>query len=220
MGPVRPFKRIKKAAVKKVVDHNVLHSSSAIVASSLGSQPRPLDWWDEFSQRISGCAVGWCWPCFSYPSSCGLLAWPLWLFPRDDGFVCVAFSCVWRVLRELQPTSRKMKSWSNIVTIASSILPDHPNCAWNLTMNIEVHITILVILVHSRNSDSPIPVIPFLFVTSKVVALASAIEFSIFLFISHQRNASSSEILAVLCMIFWGTATFGFCYDSIAIDFS
>ncbi|KAL4323194.1 hypothetical protein GQ457_11G009110 [Hibiscus cannabinus] len=54
MGPVRPFKRIKKAAVKKAVDHNVLHSSSAIVASSLGSQPRPLDWWDEFSQRISG----------------------------------------------------------------------------------------------------------------------------------------------------------------------
>ncbi|KAK8611098.1 hypothetical protein V6N13_131162 [Hibiscus sabdariffa] len=61
MGPVRPFKRIKKAAVKKVVDHNVLHSSSAIVASSLGSQPRPLDWWDEFSQRISVM-----WLCFMF----------------------------------------------------------------------------------------------------------------------------------------------------------
>ncbi|XWS56545.1 hypothetical protein CRYUN_Cryun09bG0094500 [Craigia yunnanensis] len=53
MGPIRGFKRRKKAADKKVVDQNVL-PSSATVASSLGSQPQPLDWWDEFSKRISG----------------------------------------------------------------------------------------------------------------------------------------------------------------------
>ncbi|XWS75009.1 hypothetical protein CRYUN_Cryun01aG0048200 [Craigia yunnanensis] len=53
MGPIRGFKRRKKAADKKVFDQNVL-PSSATVASSLGSQPQPLDWWDEFSKRISG----------------------------------------------------------------------------------------------------------------------------------------------------------------------
>ncbi|XWS66036.1 hypothetical protein CRYUN_Cryun05aG0165700 [Craigia yunnanensis] len=53
MGPIRGFKRRKKAADKKMVDHNVL-PSSATVASSLLSQPQPLDWWDEFSKRISG----------------------------------------------------------------------------------------------------------------------------------------------------------------------
>ena len=53
MGPIRGFKRRKKAADKKVVDQNVL-PSFATVASTLGSQPQPLDWWDEFSKRISG----------------------------------------------------------------------------------------------------------------------------------------------------------------------
>ncbi|MBA0841602.1 hypothetical protein Goarm_004086 [Gossypium armourianum] len=46
MGPIKGFKRRKKTADKKVVEHNVL-------PSSLGSQPQPLDWWDEFSNRIS-----------------------------------------------------------------------------------------------------------------------------------------------------------------------
>ncbi|MBA0869766.1 hypothetical protein Goshw_003038 [Gossypium schwendimanii] len=48
MGPIKGFKRRKKTADKKVVDHNVL-------PSSLGSQSQPLDWWDEFSNRISVC---------------------------------------------------------------------------------------------------------------------------------------------------------------------
>lgn len=45
MGPIRGFKRKKKA--EKKVDQNVL-------AALLRSQPQPLDWWDEFSQRITG----------------------------------------------------------------------------------------------------------------------------------------------------------------------
>ncbi|GMI80688.1 Harbinger family of plant transposase 1 [Hibiscus trionum] len=53
MGPIKGFKRRKKASDKKVVDQNVLPSSSTTVPS-LGSQPQPLDWWDEFSKRISG----------------------------------------------------------------------------------------------------------------------------------------------------------------------
>lgn len=47
MGPIRGFKRRKKTADKKVVDHNVF-------SSSLESQLQPLDWWDDFSKRISG----------------------------------------------------------------------------------------------------------------------------------------------------------------------
>ena len=53
MGPIRGFKRRKKAADKKVVDQNGL-PSSATVAPSLGPQPKSLDWWDEFSKRLSG----------------------------------------------------------------------------------------------------------------------------------------------------------------------
>ncbi|KAE7996829.1 hypothetical protein FH972_001518 [Carpinus fangiana] len=45
MGPIRGFKKRKKA--DKKVDQNVL-------AASLRSQPQPLDWWDDFSQRITG----------------------------------------------------------------------------------------------------------------------------------------------------------------------
>ena len=46
MGPIRGFKRKKK--VEKKVDQNVFASAS------LSSQLQPLDWWDEFSQRITG----------------------------------------------------------------------------------------------------------------------------------------------------------------------
>lgn len=57
MGPIRGFKRKKKAENKKVVDQNVLPSAAA-VASPLGSSPPlPLDWWDEFSKRISGIII-------------------------------------------------------------------------------------------------------------------------------------------------------------------
>lgn len=45
MGPIRGFKKRKKA--DKKVDQNVL-------VASLRSQPQPLDWWDDFSQRITG----------------------------------------------------------------------------------------------------------------------------------------------------------------------
>jgi hypothetical protein len=45
MGPIRGFKKRKKA--EKKADQNVL-------AASLRSQPQPLDWWDDFSQRITG----------------------------------------------------------------------------------------------------------------------------------------------------------------------
>ncbi|KAH7537247.1 protein ALP1-like [Ziziphus jujuba] len=45
MGPVRGLKKRKK--VEKKVDQNVL-------AASLGPEPEPLDWWDGFSQRITG----------------------------------------------------------------------------------------------------------------------------------------------------------------------
>ncbi|KAL5554788.1 hypothetical protein UlMin_042189 [Ulmus minor] len=45
MGPVRGFKRKKKP--EKKVDQNVL-------AASLGLHLQPLDWWDDFSQRITG----------------------------------------------------------------------------------------------------------------------------------------------------------------------
>ncbi|KAH0979780.1 hypothetical protein GBA52_006957 [Prunus armeniaca] len=47
MGPVRGMKRRKKA--EKKVDQNVLAA-----AASLSSQPQPVDWWDDFSQRITG----------------------------------------------------------------------------------------------------------------------------------------------------------------------
>ncbi|KAJ0101855.1 protein ALP1-like [Pistacia vera] len=48
MGPIRGLKKRKKA--EKKVDQNVFASA----ASSLLSQPEPLDWWDDFSKRISG----------------------------------------------------------------------------------------------------------------------------------------------------------------------
>lgn len=44
MGPVRGFKKRKKA--EKKVYQNAL-------AASL-SQTQPLDWWDDFSRRLSG----------------------------------------------------------------------------------------------------------------------------------------------------------------------
>lgn len=47
MGPVRGMKRRKKT--EKKVDQNVLAA-----AASLSSQPQPIDWWDDFSQRITG----------------------------------------------------------------------------------------------------------------------------------------------------------------------
>ncbi|KAE8717999.1 hypothetical protein F3Y22_tig00110020pilonHSYRG00423 [Hibiscus syriacus] len=53
MGPIKGFKRRRKTADKKVVDQSVLPPPSTIVPS-LGYQPQPLDWWDEFSKRISG----------------------------------------------------------------------------------------------------------------------------------------------------------------------
>ncbi|KAK8514897.1 hypothetical protein V6N13_121844 [Hibiscus sabdariffa] len=52
MRPIKGLKRRTKATDKKLVDQNLLPSSSTIVPS-LGSQPQPLDWWDEFSKRIS-----------------------------------------------------------------------------------------------------------------------------------------------------------------------
>jgi len=58
MGPIRGFKRRKKA--EKKVDQNVFDAASASAsASALSSlQPqsqRPLDWWDDdFSKRITG----------------------------------------------------------------------------------------------------------------------------------------------------------------------
>ncbi|KAJ9160064.1 hypothetical protein P3X46_025500 [Hevea brasiliensis] len=49
MGPIRGFKRRKKA--EKKVDQNVLDAA----LSSLQPQPQqPLDWWDDFSKRITG----------------------------------------------------------------------------------------------------------------------------------------------------------------------
>ena len=45
MAPIRGLKRKKKS--EKKVDQNVL-------VASLGSQLKPLDWWDDFSQRITG----------------------------------------------------------------------------------------------------------------------------------------------------------------------
>lgn len=47
------------------------------------------------------------------------------------------------------------------------------------------------------DSDSPTPVVAFLSVTSKVAALAFFIEFSIFLFFSHQSNRKVA-ILSIL----------------------
>ncbi|XP_021625427.1 protein ALP1-like [Manihot esculenta] len=50
MGPIRGFKRRKKA--EKKVDQNVLDSA---LASLQPQQPQqPLDWWDDFSRRITG----------------------------------------------------------------------------------------------------------------------------------------------------------------------
>lgn len=46
MGPIRGLKRRKKTETKKL-DQNVF-------AVSVSSQPESLDWWDEFSQRITG----------------------------------------------------------------------------------------------------------------------------------------------------------------------
>lgn len=45
MAPIRGLKRKRKS--EKKVDQNVL-------VASLGSQLNPLDWWDDFSQRITG----------------------------------------------------------------------------------------------------------------------------------------------------------------------
>lgn len=60
MGPIRGLKRRKKA--EKKVDQNVLAAAAAsdgdgdgdADADSLVAQPQPLDWWDNFSRRISG----------------------------------------------------------------------------------------------------------------------------------------------------------------------
>jgi hypothetical protein len=54
MGPIRGFKRRKKA--EKKVDQNVFDAASASALSSLQPQSqRPLDWWDDdFSKRITG----------------------------------------------------------------------------------------------------------------------------------------------------------------------
>lgn len=60
MGPIRGLKRRKKA--EKKVDQNVLAAAAAsdgdgdadADADSLVVQPQPLDWWDNFSRRISG----------------------------------------------------------------------------------------------------------------------------------------------------------------------
>lgn len=45
MGPTKGFKRRRKTENK--VDQNAM-------AVSIGSQSQPLDWWDDFSQRITG----------------------------------------------------------------------------------------------------------------------------------------------------------------------
>lgn len=65
MGPIRGFKRKKKA--EKKVDQNVF------AAASLSSQPQPLDWWDEFSQRITGTNYFLSFFCFSSNSASSLL---------------------------------------------------------------------------------------------------------------------------------------------------
>ncbi|KDP29865.1 hypothetical protein JCGZ_18440 [Jatropha curcas] len=53
MGPIRGFKRRKKA--EKKVDQNVL----AAALSSLHPQSQqPLDWWDDFSKRITDILFG------------------------------------------------------------------------------------------------------------------------------------------------------------------
>ncbi|KAF5729574.1 hypothetical protein HS088_TW21G01741 [Tripterygium wilfordii] len=49
MGPIRKFKRRKKA--EKKVDQNVL--AAAASASLQQPQLEPLDWWDDFSKRIT-----------------------------------------------------------------------------------------------------------------------------------------------------------------------
>ncbi|XP_010554594.1 PREDICTED: putative nuclease HARBI1 [Tarenaya hassleriana] len=51
MGPIKGIKKRKRVAEKKV-DQNVLDAAAA--ASLRGGSLPPLDWWDEFSQRISG----------------------------------------------------------------------------------------------------------------------------------------------------------------------
>lgn len=65
MGPIRGLKRRKKA--EKKVDQNVLAAAAAASdgdgdadadADSLVVQPQPLDWWDNFSRRISGPLFG------------------------------------------------------------------------------------------------------------------------------------------------------------------
>lgn len=64
MGPIRGLKRRKKA--EKKVDQNVLAAAAASDgdgdgdgdADSLVAQPQPLDWWDNFSRRISGPLFG------------------------------------------------------------------------------------------------------------------------------------------------------------------
>ncbi|GKU91889.1 hypothetical protein SLEP1_g5699 [Rubroshorea leprosula] len=48
MGPIRGLKRKRKA--EKKVDQDVLAAASG----PLGSHPQPLDWWEQFSKRISG----------------------------------------------------------------------------------------------------------------------------------------------------------------------
>ncbi|GLT31383.1 hypothetical protein SLA2020_061250 [Shorea laevis] len=48
MGPIRGLKRKRKA--EKKVDQDVLAAASG----QLGSHPQPLDWWEQFSKRISG----------------------------------------------------------------------------------------------------------------------------------------------------------------------
>lgn len=64
MGPIRGLKRRKKA--EKKVDQNVLAAAAAsdgdadadADVDSLVVQPQPLDWWDNFSRRISGPLFG------------------------------------------------------------------------------------------------------------------------------------------------------------------
>ena len=48
MGPIRALMKRKKKKAEKKVDQN------ALVSVSSGSQLRPLDWWDDFSLRITG----------------------------------------------------------------------------------------------------------------------------------------------------------------------
>lgn len=56
MGPIRGFKRRKKA--EKKVDQNVFDAEAASASALSSLQPqsqRPLDWWDDdFSKRITG----------------------------------------------------------------------------------------------------------------------------------------------------------------------